>query len=201
MTIPLIPRVRVNFKAGELARSMFVTDKRDKHRKAASELLSKSFDGREVILCSSGRTALYQILKQLPQRKVMIPAYTCPCVPEAAYVKTESHTFNANYYDIPDADTVVVATHQYGFPCDIEAISQECKRKGAVLIEDCAAAFGYTINGWTVGTYGDYAIVSFNSSKLINVPSRGGAIIVGKGNEEVAHKVLNTIELPPPYTN
>ena len=188
---------------------MFVTDKRDKHRKAASELLSKSFDGREVILCSSGRAALYQILKQLPQRKVMIPAYTCPCVPEAAryagkqiiYVRTESDTFNANYYDIPDADTVVVATHQYGFPCDIEAISQECKRKGAVLIEDCAAAFGYTINGRTVGTYSDYAIVSFNSSKLINVPSRGGAIIVGKGNEEVAHKVLNTIELPPPYTN
>lgn len=204
MTLSLLPRIRVNFKLGDLFRSLFVTERQNKYHVSAQEKLSNCFDGRRIVLCSSGRAALYQILVSLPQSKVMIPAYTCSCVVDAAhyahkeiiFASTDAKSFNTNVFNIPDNDTIVLATHQYGYPCDIESIAAECKRTGALMIEDCAASFGYTINGKTIGTFGDYAIVSFNSSKLINIPSRGGAIVVGAGKEAVIDKLYKNIIIP-----
>ena len=39
------------------------------------------------------------------------------------YSKTEEGSFNSSYLECIDSDCIVLATHQYGLPCNIEAIA------------------------------------------------------------------------------
>ena len=145
----------------------------------------------DVLLTSSGRGGLYMIFRFLPQKKVYLPDYTCMVVVECAmlagkevhYVSTSASTFNANEFGEVDEDSIIVATHQYGLPCEIEKIVEQSHKKGAVVVEDCAAAFGSCVNGKLVGTFGDYAAFSFDPSKLINVPNKAGFIIAKNVND------------------
>lgn len=82
-----------------------------------------------------------------------------------------------------DKDSVVIATHQFGNPCRIEEIQSLCRRTGAILIEDCAASLGTHIQGQPAGSFGDYAFFSFDSTKLVTVPSKGGFIIAREATE------------------
>jgi dTDP-4-amino-4,6-dideoxygalactose transaminase len=83
--------------------------------------------------------------------------------------------------------TIVVATHQYGIPCDIERIQQLCTDHGAFLLEDCAAALGTCINGRPAGTFGTAAFFSFDSTKLIHVPMKAG--FVGTNNLDLHNRI------------
>lgn len=185
MNLVLIPRVRVNYTFIDLINSLFVLERKERYRSACYSLLSSFFDGEEILLVPSARDAIYEILKRLPQKKVVIPAYTCIVVVEAAtlagkeiiYSNTDNTTFNSEYINDITHNCIVLATHQYGLPCDIENIAEKCKQVGAVLIEDCATSLGTTVNGKKVGTFGQYAMVSFNASKLLNVPPFGGVLI------------------------
>ena len=185
MSFALIPRVRVNYSIKDLLFSLFVSEKRDKERTECCEMLSDFFDGEKVLLVPSARDAIYELLIRLPQKKVVIPAYTCIAVNEAVllagkeivYSRTDRETFNSDYLECIESDTVVLATHQYGLPCNIEAIALKCNKTGAILIEDCATSMGTIVDGKKTGTFGDYAVVSFNASKLLNVPPFGGVLI------------------------
>ena len=190
MRIPLIPRVRVNYSFADIIGCLFITEREDKYRRECYELLSSFFEGENVLLAPSARDAIYELLVRLPQKKIVIPAYTCIAVNEAVllagkeivYSKTDRDTFNSDYLECIEADTIVLATHQYGLPCKIEDIASKCKNTGAVLIEDCATSMGTIVDGKKTGTFGDYAVVSFNASKLLNVPPFGG-VLIGKNAE------------------
>lgn len=187
MSFSLIPRVSVNYGIMDLFCSLFVSEKRNDQRAKCCGLLSDFFDGEHVLLVPSARDAIYELLIKLPQTQVVIPAYTCIAVNEAVllagkeiiYSKTDRNTFNSNYLECISSDTIVLATHQYGLQCDIVKIAKKCQETGAVLIEDCATSMGSTVDGKKTGTFGDYAVVSFNASKLLNVPPFGG-VLIGK---------------------
>ena len=199
----LIPNIKVGYNLGDLLVALFIGSNGAKYTSRVIQSIGRMFGGSNVLMTSSGRSALYHILKFLPQSKVFIPAYTCDVVVEAAllagktilYSHIDERTLNADDYPNLDSDCIVIATHQYGFPCRIKDIYKECKRKGAVIIEDCAGAFGTAIDGQPVGTFGDYAIFSFNASKLINSPSTGGGLLVKKENDYNALKA--TIQFKP----
>lgn len=197
---PLIPRVRVNYRLSDLVRCLFVSEKHCRKKQRCEEILSEYFDSEYTLLVGSGRSAIYHILKALPQKKVLIPAYTCMVVPEAvtfagkeiSYMNTSPETFNSDVLPKIDDDTIVLATHQFGFACNIELMQKVCYESKAILIEDCAAAMGTTVDGKKVGTFGDFAIVSFNSTKLLNVPSKGGLIVAKKKeNLDLIKELLN----------
>jgi dTDP-4-amino-4,6-dideoxygalactose transaminase len=152
-----------------------------------SDKLSAMFSAKHIQLTPSGRSALYLLLCAMPQRKVVVPAYTCKAVVEAAllsrkqvvYVEVNQSDFNMRAGDLErtvDPDSVVIATHQFGIPCDIERICAACDRLGAVVIEDVAAALGTKIKGRLAGTFGAASFYSFDSTKLINVPLKAGFI-------------------------
>ena len=85
-----------------------------------------------------------------------------------------------------DPSTIVIATHQFGIPCDIERICEICAQHGAVVIEDVAAAFGTRIRGRLAGTFAHASFFSFDSTKLINVPLKGG--FVATNNRDVFNR-------------
>lgn len=67
----------------------------------------------------SSRDAIYELLIRLPQKKVVIPAYTCMVVNEAVllsgkeilFSKTRKEDFNSSYIECIDKDCIVLATH------------------------------------------------------------------------------------------
>ena len=186
----LISRIKVNYSFISLLKAVLVSEKGANYREGCKAILSNFYDGENVCLVPSARDAIYELIIRLPQKKVVIPAYTCIAVNEAVllagkeivYSRTDRETFNSDYLECIESDTIVLATHQYGIPCKIEDIALKCKEKGAILIEDCATSMGTIVNGKKTGTFGDYAVVSFNASKLLNVPPFGG-VLIGKNAE------------------
>lgn len=187
----IIPNIRVNYSFRDVLAACFITSKGSNYTHQLTNTISELLGIKDVVLTSSGRSALYHILLYLPQRRVIIPAYTCDVVVEAAKLAGKEIVFahvnrdTLNIEDIPEVDdnSIFIATHQYGFPCKIKEICAICKQKGAIVIEDCAGALGTRIDGQMAGTFGDYAIFSFNASKLINSPSTGGFLIAKKESD------------------
>ena len=181
----LIPRVKVNYTLRDILKSLFIGENNTVKREECKQLLSEYFNNLYISLVPSSRDAIYELLVRLPQKKVIIPAYTCMVVNEAVqlsdkdvvFSKTDVNKFNSSYLECIDSDSIVLATHQYGLPCNIEDIARKCKETGAVLIEDCATSLGTSVNGQLTGTFGDYAVISLNASKTLTVPPFGGILI------------------------
>ena len=184
----LIPRAKVNYSFNILFRSLFVRENKNRYSKELKALLCAYFHVSDLLLTSSGVNSLYLLLNYLPQPKVVIPSYTCKVVSEAAalagkqiiYVdvaREDCNMTSESLGKILDSETIVIATHQYGNPCAIKEIQSLCASVGAVLIEDCAGSLGTTVDGILTGLYGDYAFFSFDSTKLLTIPSKGGCIL------------------------
>lgn len=77
----------------------------------------------------------------------------------------------------------IMVVHLYGLPCDMDALTQVCRKHRLLLIEDCAEAFGTRYKGLHVGTFGDAATFSFFGNKTITtgeggmVTARSSAVI------------------------
>lgn len=122
--------------------------------------------------------------KGIKHKKIAVPANICPNV-----LLTILHTDNIPLFiDITTDDlclsvkhlermilevNAVIAIHQYGSICEIEGIAQLCKRHAVFLIEDCAQALGATVNGHSVGTFGDVGVFSFGGGKIIDLEYGG----------------------------
>ncbi len=196
----LIPRLRVNYSFFDLFQALFVSEKKKVYRDKCESVLRNFYDNEEACFTPSARDAIYEVLIRLPQEIVVVPAYTCIAVVESVilagkkivYSENDAVGFNSSYLECIVPNSIVLATHQYGLPCNIEVIAAKCKEVGAVLIEDCATSMGTTVNGKKTGTFGDYAVVSFNASKLMNVPPYGGVLI--SKNKQMIETIRNTAE-------
>lgn len=140
---------------------------------------------------NSGRSALYlslQAMKRISSRReVVIPAFICPSVARAA-IKAGLKPVLCDVgpagsgLDLTSLKRVlgkktlaVVTAHLHGLPVDIAALTQLSRGSGAMVIEDCAQAFGAKYRGHYVGTAADVGIFSFGMSKVLW--SMGGGVI------------------------
>lgn len=67
----------------------------------------------------------------------------------------------------------VMIVHYAGFPCDMPAIVDLCKKYGLKLIEDVAHAPGASVAGRSCGTWGDIGCYSFFSNKNLSIGEGG----------------------------
>ncbi len=70
----------------------------------------------------------------------------------------------------------LIAVHLYGMPYKVEEIHAIASRYDIPVIEDSAEALGSTYKGEKCGTFGNFAILSFNGNKIITT-SGGGALV------------------------
>src|SRR5690606_460746 len=70
----------------------------------------------------------------------------------------------------------IILVHLYGMPAKVTEIQQIAKEFELPIVEDAAEALGSSLNGRSLGTYGDMAILSFNGNKIITT-SGGGALV------------------------
>lgn len=80
----------------------------------------------------------------------------------------------------------VMVTHLHGLMMPSTEIKKLCEKKGVILIEDAAQAFGALDNGKKAGSIGDVGIFSFGMYKNIST-WYGGAVITN--NDEFATKI------------
>lgn len=67
----------------------------------------------------------------------------------------------------------IVAVHLYGHPCRIDDLARLARRRGLLLVEDCAQALGARWRGRPVGVLGDAAAYSFYVNKGITTGEGG----------------------------
>jgi dTDP-4-amino-4,6-dideoxygalactose transaminase len=80
----------------------------------------------------------------------------------------------------------ILATHVYGYPCDVEEIEKIAKAHNLKVIYDGAHAFGCEYNGKSLLSYGDISTCSFHATKIFHTVE-GGCIITG--DRDIARKL------------
>jgi dTDP-4-amino-4,6-dideoxygalactose transaminase len=184
----MIPRVQPNYSFSDLLSSFFVRENTYNFRKNLILQLNSYFNNKNILLTHSGRGALFAILSCLDQKNIFVPAYTCKAVIEACrlaqknvfYIETEDNGFNADPQSLAgslNSDSVLLITHQFGYPCQVDQLLELANNAGAVVVEDCAASLGVRYNGRLTGSFGLAAAFSFDSTKLLNAPLKGGFML------------------------
>jgi dTDP-4-amino-4,6-dideoxygalactose transaminase len=75
----------------------------------------------------------------------------------------------------------LILVHLYGQPAKLYEIVQICNQYEIPVIEDAAEALGSKYKNKSVGTFGEFGILSFNGNKIITT-SGGGMLISSKKN-------------------
>jgi CDP-6-deoxy-D-xylo-4-hexulose-3-dehydrase len=78
----------------------------------------------------------------------------------------------------------VMLAHTLGNPFDLATVSAFCEANDLFLIEDCCDALGSTYDGRPVGSFGEFATVSFYPAHHITM-GEGGAVICNDGKLKV----------------
>lgn len=96
------------------------------------------------------------------------------------FVDVELATYNISAALIEGAITkktkAIVVAHTLGNPFDLQKIAKICEDHDLFLVEDCCDALGATVNGKSVGTFGDIATLSFYPAHHITT-GEGGAVL------------------------
>lgn len=92
-------------------------------------------------------------------------------------IRADNYTLDATKLErlITTKTSAILPVHVYGNVCDVEAIEEIAKRYGLKVIYDAAHAFGVTVNGRGIGTYGDVSMFSFHATKVFHT-IEGGAL-------------------------
>lgn len=173
--------------------------------------LASYLGSKRVISFNAGRTALYvalQALRLKPGNEVIVPAYTCAIVFEVVLrlglkpltVDVNPETYNIDPEQIPKVISrktkAIVAVHLFGYPCEMDAITDISRKHGLYLIEDVAQALGAEYHGKKASSFGDLAIFSFGPSKSLT-GGEGGALTVN--NESLFDPIAKIhAQLPNP---
>jgi len=72
--------------------------------------------------------------------------------------------------------TGVIGVHLWGSPCNVEALTEICERRGLKLMFDAAHAFGCSHKGRMIGNFGLAEVYSFHATKFLNT-FEGGAVV------------------------
>jgi len=178
-----------------------------------SAKIKSAFDVKHCLFVSSGRTALYLLLKCLYELKgesarnqVIIPSYTCFSVPgsvEKAHLQVRICDINPTTlsYDLGQLSRfdfskvlAIVTSNLYGIPNDLPEIEKIARKNGVYLIDDAAQSMGAKVDGRFSGAYGDVGLYSLDKGK--NITSIQGGIVV-TNSDLIAESMKRIIQSLP----
>lgn len=175
--------------------------------------LKSKFGKKHIFMISSGRTALYLILKNLysisensERNEVIIPSYTCFSVPgsiakaglKIRICDIDTKTLNYDINELQNIDyskvLAIVTSNLYGIPNDLSAIEELSKEKNIFLVDDAAQSMGAKIDNRYCGTFGDVGLFSLDKGK--NITSIQGGVIL-TDSEDIASKLESELASIP----
>jgi dTDP-4-amino-4,6-dideoxygalactose transaminase len=101
------------------------------------------------------------------------------CTPIYVDINKDDFCVNADLIEskITNNTRAILATHVYGFPCDVAKIENLAIKYNLKVIYDAAHAFGVELFGKSLLSYGDISTCSFHATKVFHT-IEGGAIII-----------------------
>jgi len=154
---------------------------------------------KHVFLVANGTLALMLALKALKAKGEVI---TTPfsfiatvsgiqwagCTPVFADIHPSTFCIDPGEIEkrISPQTSVIMGTHIYGGPCDVEAIRELADRHGLKVVYDAAQAFGTCYQGKQLCAYGDISAISFHATQVLSM-AEGGALVTN--DDRVARKI------------
>ena len=154
---------------------------------------------KHLLYCSNGMIVLQMALKVLNITGEVITtpfSYVATtnaiiwegCTP--VFVDIDKTDFTIDAYKIEAAITertqAILATHVYGFPCNVEKIETIAQKHNLKIIYDAAHTFGASYNQKAIMQYGDISTCSFHATKVFHTVE-GGCIVTN--NDEIAKQL------------
>src|SRR3990167_2251632 len=153
------------------------------------------------VLSNSGSSSALLALSALELPKgseVIIPAVTFPtifniilqCGLMPVVIDAKIGTYCLDIKDVEKAITkntkAVIAVHLLGNVVDMPALMKLAKKNKLIVMEDFCDAWGSTINGKKVGSFGHVNFTSFHAAHIIAMGQGGGTYT---NNKYLAQKV------------
>lgn len=169
--------------------------------------LAKQHNRKFCKITGSGTTALYLLLKtrNIANQRVALPNNVCLNVllpiyfagAKPVFVDSDKETLGVDIDQVPSDIDTLIAVHAYGNIYDLEKTHAFCTAHTVLYIEDVAIAQGITHNDQIVGSFGEVAVLSFGSGKILDI-GHGGAILTD--NELIYQQICEELEKLPQFS-
>lgn len=164
--------------------------------------INSAVGSKAALALASGTAAMHMAIKLLGIgsddivfcQSLTFSATVNPVIYEGAkpvFIDSEEYTWNMSpealekafekYAGLNKLPKAVIVVHLYGLAADMERIVEICDRYDVPVIEDAAESLGTMYKGRMTGSFGKYAILSFNGNKIIT--SSGGGMLLGNGDD------------------
>ncbi len=162
-----------------------------KYTMMVCDKLKKRFDYSNVLLTTSGTTALEMtalLINLEPGDEVIVPSFTFSSTVNAfmlrgavpVFCDIRKDTFNIDEDLIEDLITsktkAIYCVDYAGIPCDMDRINEIATKHGLFVIEDAAQSIGSKYKGRYTGKLAEFSCFSFHETKNY-VMGEGGAIV------------------------
>lgn len=156
---------------------------------ALTQAIAGYLDAPHVSLFNNGTIALLAAVRALGLTgEVITTPFTFPATPHAVswsgvtpvFADIDPVTMTLDPAAVKALVTPrtsgILAVHVYGIPCDVRGLQAVADRHGLKVVYDAAHAFGTTVDGVGIGTFGDASMFSFHATKLFHT-AEGGALV------------------------
>lgn len=200
VTRPILPDIDdVMALLSEIWKMKILTNEGPLHKRLESELKSY-LRVPTAMLFNNGTTALIAALRlfNLPAGSEVITtpltfAATAHAIqwngliPVFVDVSPETLTIDPGSVElaITRKTSAILAVHVYGTVCDLDALQSIADKYGLRLFYDAAHAFGATVNGRSIASFGDASVFSFHATKLFHT-AEGGLIATSRESDKEA---------------
>jgi perosamine synthetase len=174
------------------------------HIERLEEMLYGYVGTKYALAFNSGTSALHAALLACGVGKgdeVIVPSFTFIATANAplfvgakpVFADIEEKTYGLDPLDVARKITpktkAIIPIHYGGSPCLIKELKKLAEKHNLILIEDAAESLGATVDAKKVGTFGNSAILSFCSNKVVTT-GEGGAVV---SDSPEIHKRLKLI--------
>jgi dTDP-4-amino-4,6-dideoxygalactose transaminase len=187
----------------DIWRSRILTNRGPLHERLEAEL--QSFLGvRNVTLTVNGMIALETTLEAAKLNgEVITTPYSFVATAHAiarsglepVFVDIGPSDLNIDPSRIEEAITertsAIVAVHCYGNPCAVEEIADIAGRHKLRVIYDAAHAFGVSVGGKSLLSFGDFSVLSFHATKTFTTFEGGAVVSSNDRDREEVKRLLN----------
>ena len=190
-----------------------------------TENLKKITNSRNILLTSSGTSALFLSLKTIDVDtcEVLIPSMTFVATPNSVmhangiphFIDSSKNSLNINAFELEEylkkitvirknkcinnstgrVIKAIIVVHAYGEPADIIKISRVAKKYNIEVLEDGAGALGTYQNSKHIGLHSRFAIISFNGNKIITTGMGGAILFKQKKDYDSVKHLISTARL------
>jgi dTDP-4-amino-4,6-dideoxygalactose transaminase len=212
ITRPLLPPLEaVTARLRQVWDSRWLTNNGAQHGRLEAAL--REYLGvPHLALFDNGTTALMAAVRALDlDGEVITTPFTFPATPHVlawsgitpvfADVDPVRLTLDPRRVEeaITPRTTGILGVHVYGLPCDVDGLQQVADRHGLKLAYDGAHAFGTTVRGAGIATFGDMTMFSFHATKLFHT-AEGGALACGDQARRAKIDLLKNFGIVGPET-